>query len=65
MKHNFHLIKGSANIPVSMATSILGHKMGKGPFFDLMACGKAWLVTIWLNSPYSILPPGNSPEEHC
>lgn len=61
MKHNFHLIKGSTNIPVSMATSILVHKTGQGPFFALMASGKAWLVTLWLHPPFSILPTGDGP----
>lgn len=43
MKQSFHLIKGSTNIPVSMTTSILVHKMGQGPFFALVASGKALL----------------------
>ena len=61
MKHNFHLIKGSTNIPVSMATSTLVHKTGQGPFFALMASGKAWLVTLQLHPPSSILATGNGP----
>lgn len=44
-----------------MATSILVHKTGQGPFFALMASSKAWLVTIRLRPPFSILPSGNGP----
>lgn len=44
-----------------MATSILIHKTGQSPFFAQMASGKARLVTVWLNPPFSILPLGNGP----
>lgn len=56
MKHNYHLIKGSTNIPVSMATSILVHRTGQGLFFALMAGGKAWPPP-----PFFTLPTENSP----